>query len=259
MPRRSASRAPSSAFAPPTSRRIPSARRCAHMTTTDMPTGPGRSLECDALAPLLALRDTGLLDAAEAARVEEHIASCQACRRDAALDGALADHLRGALLPPAHVAPALTVEQITEAAATATDESDAASADSVGAYPAEARRAVRPRSAVARRLSALPALAAALAVAILAAYIFGSRVGPGAGPRPMPAATLSPTLAQQTVFLPTDVGIYALRASDGKLRWTFPAGIETTPIQHSQPIGDLALDQGTLYALAAPPGTLAQP
>src|SRR5215469_4511273 len=40
----------------------------------------------------------------------------------------------------------------------------------------------------------------------------------------VPNAPLSPMLANQMVYLPTDDGVYALRASDGALRWTYPAG-----------------------------------
>src|SRR6185437_4999298 len=45
----------------------------------------------------------------------------------------------------------------------------------------------------------------------------------------VPNAPLSPTLASQTVYLPTDDGVYALAASDGALRWAYPAGIDKTP------------------------------
>ena len=45
----------------------------------------------------------------------------------------------------------------------------------------------------------------------------------------VPDATLAPTLASQTVYVPTDDGVYALRASDGALRWTYPAGIDKAP------------------------------
>lgn len=66
----------------------------------------------------------------------------------------------------------------------------------------------------------------------------------------VPNAPLSPTLASQTVYLPTDDGVYALRASDGTLRWAYPAGIDKTPNVHSQSALGLALDGATLYVLA---------
>src|SRR5690349_19518075 len=50
----------------------------------------------------------------------------------------------------------------------------------------------------------------------------------------VPNAPLSPTLASQTVYLPADDGVYALRASDGALRWAYPAGIDKTPNVHPQ-------------------------
>jgi outer membrane protein assembly factor BamB len=67
----------------------------------------------------------------------------------------------------------------------------------------------------------------------------------------VPNAPLSPTLASQTVYLPTDVGVYALRASDGALRWAYPAGIDKAPIVHPQSVLGLALDGATLYVLAS--------
>lgn len=70
----------------------------------------------------------------------------------------------------------------------------------------------------------------------------------------VPNAALSPTLASQTVYLPTDAGVYALRASDGRLRWTYPGGIDHTPILTGRAIFGLSLNDGTLYVLSAPSG-----
>lgn len=75
----------------------------------------------------------------------------------------------------------------------------------------------------------------------------------------VPNAPLSPTLASQTVYLPTDDGVYALAASDGALRWTYPAGMggmdgmdgmDKTPNVNPQSALGLALDGATLYVLA---------
>ncbi|MGZ3682173.1 MAG: outer membrane protein assembly factor BamB family protein, partial [Ktedonobacterales bacterium] len=208
---------------------------------------------CEALASLLALRDTGMLDAEESAHVERHLAWCDACRSDAALDDALASRVRDALVSPASAEPVLSVRQIADAVA----ERDAA--DSAVRGDVEERAAVESRSASLRsravgRFGGLSALAAVLAVVVLAAYIFGSHSGGSSrlGPIP-PTATLSPMLAQETVYLPTDDGIYALRASDGVVRWAFPADITKTPIQTFQAIFGLSLDHGTLYALTSAP------
>ena len=67
----------------------------------------------------------------------------------------------------------------------------------------------------------------------------------------VPNAPLSPTLASQTVYLPTDDGVYALAASDGALRWAYPAGIDKTPNVNPQSALGLALDGATLYVLAS--------
>lgn len=66
----------------------------------------------------------------------------------------------------------------------------------------------------------------------------------------VPNAPLSPSLASQTVYLPTDDGVYALRASDGALRWAYPAGVDKTPSVNPQSALGLALDGATLYVLA---------
>jgi outer membrane protein assembly factor BamB len=70
----------------------------------------------------------------------------------------------------------------------------------------------------------------------------------------VPNAPLLPTLASQTVYLPTDDGVYALRASDGALRWAYPAGIDgidkTTPNVNPQSALGLAREGATLYVLA---------
>jgi outer membrane protein assembly factor BamB len=226
------------------------------MSANDRSAGSNRNPECDAIAPLLALRETDLLDAEEAARVERHLATCLACQRDAALDGALAGHLRRALLPGVQAAPALgalSTEEIMRA--TNARETAAVIGDAPGARPTEAeRRGVHARSTAARWGGGLSAIAAVLALITFAAYIFG-RFAPAGGTYPGPTSTVtparSPLLAQQTVYLPTDVGVYALRASDGVVRWTYPDGIEATPVTHAQAIYGLAFDGATLYALAA--------
>lgn len=201
--------------------------------------------ECETLAPLLALRNTGLLDAEESARVEGHLASCDACQRDAALDDELAGYMRDALISRASVEPVLTVPQIADAVAERGAAEERVTADC---------RAAPLRSRAASRFGGLSALAAALAVVVLAAYTFSSHSGGSSLPGPIPpTATLSPLLAQETVYLPTDDGIYALRASDGVVLWAFPADITKTPIQTFQAIFGLSLDHGTLYALASAP------
>ncbi len=223
--------------------------------------GFSRRPECDALASLLVLRDTGMLDAEENARVERHLATCAACQNDVALDTALAGHVRAVLLPAAHAAPALTVREIARAAMAEEEEmaaSDGAASDAPEDRPGVARRAFHSQqSSGASRYGGLAALAAALAVVLLAAYIFGSHTGSGRATHLGPvatAATKSPSLAQETVYLPTADGIYALRASDGAVRWTFPAGMTTLPINSSQAIYGLSLDHATLYVLASAPG-----
>lgn len=221
-----------------------------------------RRPECDALAPLLALRGTGVLDAEETARVERHLATCDACQRDVALDTALASYVRDALIPPAQAAPALTLREIVQAAAMAEEEemaaAERAASDAPEEQPGVARRGIHSQqSRAANRYSGLAALVAALAVVLLAAYIFGSHTGTGGTTHLGPVvrtATLSPMLAQETVYLPTADGIYALRASDGAVRWTFPAGITTLPVNSGQAIYGLSLDHATLYTLASLPG-----
>lgn len=234
------------------------------MNTNNASSGSGQRPECAALASLLALRETGMLDAEEADIVERHIASCDACQRDTALDATLAGHLRDALTLPAHTAPALTLQQIEHAvAAEERDAADSAASDASDAHaPAEhpgvSRRAAPLRSGAASRFGGLSALAAVLAVALLAAYIFGSHTGGTTRLGPVPATvTLSPKLSQETVYLPTAIGIYALRASDGVVRWAFPAGIVPSPNQAVHDVLDifgLSLDHGTLYALTGAPG-----
>lgn len=224
------------------------------MNTNNASSGVGQRPECAALASLLALRDTGMLDAEEADIVERHVASCDACQRDTALDAALAGHLREALISHVSVESALTVRQIADAVA----ERDAA--DSVVGDAGEEERPGAVRCAAMRwhgtagRFGGLSALAAALAVVLLATYIFGSHHAGTTHPGPVaPTVTLSPRLAQETVYLPTGNGIYALRASDGVVRWVFPAGITTVPMLTLQTIFGLSLDHGTLYALTTAP------
>ena len=67
----------------------------------------------------------------------------------------------------------------------------------------------------------------------------------------VPNAPLSPTLASQTVYLPTTDGVYALAASDGALRWAYSAGLDKTPNVNPQSALGLALDGATLYVLAS--------
>ncbi len=221
------------------------------MSAPQTPT-TSRNPECDALASLLALRATGMLDATESARVDRHLTTCAACQADAALDDTLASRLRHALIAPTQVAPALSMEEIMRA----TEErvAHAPIEDAPETRPAAERRAALAHLPAAHWRTGLSAIAAVLALVIFATYIFGH--GPMGARRaawPGPTPTLSPLLAQQTVYLPTDVGIYALRASDGALRWTYPAGIAKTPITNPQTIFGLALDHGTLYTLAAIP------
>lgn len=225
------------------------------MTTNTVSAGINRRPECEAIAPLLTLCDTGMLDAEENERVERHLTSCTVCQRDAALDSALAGHIRDALLSPVHSAHPLTVWEIAHAAEEEADAADRAASDASEDRPLAGRHAVHLLPSVASRYGGLSALAAVLAVVLLAAYIFGSHTGNATRLGPVPkAATLSPMLAQETVYLPTADGIYALRASDGVVRWAFPAGITTLPINSSQAIYGLALDHGTLYTLASMPG-----
>lgn len=230
------------------------------MSTSNPSLADYRSLDCGSVAPLLTLRGTGALTDREAVAVERHLATCLACQRDAVLDDVLAAQLRRALAIPLQLAALPSVEEIARAAAD--EEDDIAEAgegtDSAGflaaphAHPDTAR--------VPRRLSGLSALAAVLVVALLATYIFTSQPGNRTGPVHVstpPLPTVSPLLAQQTIYLPTSAGIYALRASDGYVRWTYPAGIDTASGEQSQAIVGLSLDHGTLYVLATPPaGTL---
>lgn len=216
---------------------------------------PARSPACAALAPLLALRDTGALDPAEEVAVREHLAGCATCRADADLDTRIAASLRRVLHADAMPAgaPPLSAEQIIAAAAA----EDAAPGR--GAFAPAHPTVWSPRSSgMPRWLAGVPALAAVLLVAVLAAFIFASRGSGRTGVVPSATATLSPSLAQRTVYIPTDVGLYALRASDGQVRWTFPAGIDHTPIQAMAAVSSVLLDHGTLYVcVTADPNTLA--
>jgi outer membrane protein assembly factor BamB len=215
---------------------------------------PARGPACAALAPLLALRDTGALDPAEEAAVRAHLAGCAACRADADLDARIAASLRRVLLADATNAgtPPLSAEQIIAAATT----EDRVSVPDVSA-PAHPGAWRRQSIVTPRWLAGVPALAAVLLVAVLAAFIFSSREESGRT-GVVPAPTLSPSLAQRTVYVPTDSGLYALRASDGHVRWTFPAGIDHTPIQTMAAVSAVLLDHGTLYVcVTANPNTLA--
>jgi outer membrane protein assembly factor BamB len=209
-----------------------------------------RSAECDALAPLLALRGAGMLDAEEAARVERHVASCPNCQRDAALDSALVKSLRRALLPGAQAAPTLRMEEIMRA--TEQRETNTVINDAPAARPAAERRGARPRSIAARWAGGLSALAAAVALIVLAVSVFGGFHGGLGGRRGVtPAPTLSPLLAHQTVYQGTSTGIYALRASDTSLRWEYPPASALELRKHAPAVYSLALDIGTLYALVS--------
>lgn len=214
---------------------------------------PVRSPACVALAPLLALYDTGTLDPAEEAAVRAHLTGCATCRADADLAARLAASLRRVLRADAMPAgtPPLSAERIIAAVAA----EDAATGR--GAFAPAHPTVWSPRSSgMPRWLAGVPALAAVLLVAVLAAFIFSSHGGDHTGAVPTP--TLSPSLAQRTVYIPTDFGLYALRASDGHVRWTYPAGIDHTPIQTLAAISAMLLDHGTLYLCAtANPNTLA--
>jgi outer membrane protein assembly factor BamB len=222
------------------------------MTTTSRHTDTTRGPDCDAIAPLLALRDTGLLDVGETARVENHLATCDVCQGDAELDSAIVGSLRRALLAPSGGARTLTVDDVrrfTQERVAATPISDAPEA-----RPAPEWRGDPPRFPAARWGSGLSALAAVLALMLFATYIFGTvSTGIRRTTWPGPTPALSPLLDQQTVYLPTGAGVFALRASDGAVRWTYPGGIEKTPVTQWRDVLGLALDHGTLYALCRSP------
>lgn len=73
----------------------------------------------------------------------------------------------------------------------------------------------------------------------------------------VPNAPLSPTLASQRVYFPTNHGLYALRASDGTLRWTYPAHIDDPSIDDS--IQGYVQDSDALYVLTRATYTETQP
>ena len=216
------------------------------MTTTDHPTDSGRGRACDAIAPLLALRETGTLEQQEVMRVERHLATCAACQRDAALDGALAGNVRRGLLAKA-AAPALSVGEIMRATV----------AHRVSAQALDRRQAQAPSGGGARHSARwgvrLSAVSAALLITLFAVYLFSSAPRHGGVAQIAPTLPPSARLARQTVYLPTSAGLYALRASDGALRWTYPSGIDKTPITNGQPVISVALDYETLYVLATSP------
>jgi anti-sigma factor RsiW len=105
--------------------------------------------DCRALEVLLSLRAAGALDPAETARVEAHLASCPACRAEAA---AAAEALSLARLPPPSAAERGAVRDLP--------------ARTLAAL----RRADRRRGIARRALAALAGagVAAALAVAVIA-------------------------------------------------------------------------------------------
>ncbi|HEX9038190.1 MAG TPA: PQQ-binding-like beta-propeller repeat protein [Ktedonobacterales bacterium] len=219
------------------------------MSAPQTPTA-SRDSECAALAPLLALRGVGALDAAESARLDAHLATCAACQADAALDDALATQIRQALSAPA-AAPLRLADILAAVAPAPGDRPQSVAPPS----PKSAPRGVAGWWLGRRWAGGLSALAAAVAVIVLATYVFGAFRGALGSRRVVtPAPTLSPLLAQQTVYVPTGMGVYALRASDGALRWTYPGGIDQTPVTQGQAIFSLTLDHNTLYALAAPLG-----
>jgi anti-sigma factor RsiW len=108
---------------------------------------------CQDLEVLLSLRAVGALEPAEAARVEEHLAGCAACRADLA---AAEEALRLATLPPPSAA---------ERRATASIAGDAL---------AELRRR-EARAASWKRATAGFAAAAALALALVAPAVLGRK------------------------------------------------------------------------------------
>lgn len=202
--------------------------------------------DCAAIAHLLALRDTGALDPDEATRVERHLATCDACLREARLDSALAGSLRRTLSAPA-AAPMLSMDEVRRAIERATDSE--ASLAPTG--PATSTRPTPQRHPSAHPWrGALTAIAAALVIVFFASYIFGSIPRRGGVALAIPTTTASTLLAQETVYLPTGAGIFAIRASDGVVRWTYPAGIDKPPVTQWRDILDLTLGQGTLYALS---------
>jgi outer membrane protein assembly factor BamB len=101
-----------------------------------------------------------------------------------------------------------------------------------------------------RALSGIAGLAALLLLAVLAQALLGARGGQphtGVGPRP----TLAPALSNKAVYLATDDGIYALRASDGTLRWRYPAG-DPRSGPYLAGISSAVLVGNTLYVSATP-------
>lgn len=219
------------------------------MSAPQTPT-TSRDSECAALASLLALRDTGMLDATESARVDRHLTTCAACQADAALDDALASHLRRALIAPPNTAPTLSMREIMRASDTAAPRSMRGAGSAL--VEAAERRIPHAYPISHRWGTGLSALLAAVVVIVFAASMFGSLGSRLSGNRRgvTPALTVSPLLAHQTVYVPTETGIYALRASDGALRWAYlPTKIKTS-LNHTPIIRGLTLDGDMLYALA---------
>lgn len=166
-------------------------------------TSPGP--ECVRFAPLLPLLSTHATDSDEEARVLDHVATCAWCRRELASYDQI-DLLVRRHYPAVDAPPLLSADAVI--ALVATDDRSAA---------AHARPRLAPLAAhhPYRILSSLPALAAVLLVVVLAASVFFMRGRPTGNS----AHVISPALANKTVYLATDAGIYAMRASDGAVRW----------------------------------------
>jgi outer membrane protein assembly factor BamB len=174
--------------------------------------------ECARFAPLLPLLSSHATDSDEEARVLKHVATCAWCRRELASYGQI-DLLVRRHYPAVDAPPLLSSDEVI---------GRVASADQSAATPAMPRATMPVAHHPYRILAGLPALAAVLLVVVLAASVFSMRGGPTGNSAHIISPALANTLTNKSVYLATDAGIYAVRASDGALRWrhdTFDASL----------------------------------
>ncbi|HEV7127885.1 MAG TPA: zf-HC2 domain-containing protein [Ktedonobacterales bacterium] len=189
--------------------------------------------ECAVYEPLLPLAANRLLDGAQTADVQAHLATSARCR------AALAEHedvdtaLRRAFAAPPAARMPFTPEQLLALTQPTTRSVGATLCSGGRSWPGGRPRASR------RLLAGMPAIAAVLLLALLARYIFtqGSRGGGAVATPTSPAAVLPPNLDIKSIAVFGNEAEWAVGATvpDPACR-SGGCGIGPTPHPYMQPV-----------------------
>ncbi len=168
--------------------------------------------DCGRYAAALPLLEVGELDSATSQATRAHLATCAWCQRKLASYATVEAAIRRHFDLSGPSGSITTMEEIMRRSESGHAASRLTTTTPRNAPPPQPRRRMRV-------LSGAAAVAAVLVIAVLAAVLFGSQRGQsGATSGPV---TLSPALANKTVYVTTGDGVYALRASNGTVRWSY--------------------------------------